>query len=130
MRYAATASRRGGTVKRTGWLALAVAASMAIAACGGGKSSGGGLGDTSTTAKPTDVCTGKTLSASETGVSSTDIKVTVMADVGSPLSPGLFQGSMDGIKAWADYVNANGGLACRHVVVAQADFVHSYRHFR
>ena len=25
-----------------------------------------------------------------------------MADVGSPLSPGLFQGSIDGVKAWAD----------------------------
>ena len=108
-------------MKRSGWLALAVATTMAVAACSSSGSKGGGLGGTTTSAKAKDVCTGKTMEASETGISATDIKVTVMADVGSPLSPGLFQGSMDGVTAWADYVNANGGLACRHVVVEQAD---------
>jgi hypothetical protein len=112
-------------VKRSGWLALVVASSMAVAACGGGSSKngngGGGLGDTTTTAKAKDVCTGKTLTASEVGISKSTITVTVMADVGSPLSPGLFQGSMDGVNAWADSVNAAGGLACRKVVVKEVD---------
>jgi ABC-type branched-subunit amino acid transport system substrate-binding protein len=109
-------------VKRTGWLAVLVALSLAVAACGG-KSSGGssGLGGATTAPKAKDVCTGKTLTSSEVGISPTTITVTVMADVGSPLSPGLFQGSMDGVSAWAKYVNANGGLACRQVVVKEVD---------
>jgi ABC-type branched-subunit amino acid transport system substrate-binding protein len=109
-------------VKRTGWLAVIVALSLTVAACGS-KSSGGsnGLGGPTTTAKAKDVCTGKTLTSSEVGITATTITVTVMADVGSPLSPGLFQGSMDGVNAWAKYVNANGGLACRQVVVKQVD---------
>jgi hypothetical protein len=96
---------------------------MAVAACSSSSKSsgGGGLGGSTTTAKAQSDCTGKTLTASETGVSPTDITVTVMADVGSPLSPGLFQGSIDGVKAWANYVNANGGLACRQVIVKTAD---------
>ena len=51
----------------------------------------------------------------------TTITVTVIADTGSPLRPGLFQGSVDAVKAWAKYINANGGLACRQVVVKTAD---------
>ena len=109
-------------MKRAGWLALAIATSMAIAACGSsGGGSDDGLGGGNTTTSATDACKGKTLEASETGVTATDIKVTVMADVGSPLRPGLFQGSVDGVNAWAQYVNANGGLACRNVTVVEAD---------
>jgi hypothetical protein len=49
------------------------------------------------------------------------ITVTVIADVQNAFKPGLFKGSWDGVKAWADYVNANGGLACRQVVVKTSD---------
>ncbi len=108
-------------MKRTGWLALAVALSLTIAACGGSGKGGDSLGGATTTTKSGTDCTGKTLTASEVGVSPTTITVTVIADVGSPLSPGLFQGSMDGVKAWAAYANANGGVACRKIVVKQAD---------
>jgi ABC-type branched-subunit amino acid transport system substrate-binding protein len=97
---------------------------MAVAACGssgGGDDGGLGGGSSTTASKASDACKGKTLEASETGVTPTEIRVTVMADVGSPLSPGLFQGSMDGVNAWAAYINANGGLACRRVVVTQSD---------
>ena len=54
-------------------------------------------------------------------MSPTRITVSVIADTGSPLRPGLFQGSVDGVKAWASYINANGGLACRQVVVKALD---------
>jgi ABC-type branched-subunit amino acid transport system substrate-binding protein len=108
-------------VKRTGWLALAVALLMAISACSSSGKSDSGLGGPTSTSKGTDVCKGKTLESSEVGVTPTEIKVTVMADVGSPLSPGLFQGSMDGVNAWAQWVNDNGGLACRKVSVVEAD---------
>jgi len=45
----------------------------------------------------------------------------VIADTGSSLRPGLFQGSVDAVKAWAEYINANGWLACRDVVVKALD---------
>jgi ABC-type branched-subunit amino acid transport system substrate-binding protein len=111
-------------VRRFGWPVVLVALALVGAvACGGSKSSGDdGLGGNTTTPTSAPVeCTGKTLTAGEIGVTPTEIKVTVMADVGSPLSPGLFQGSIDGVKAWADYVNANGGLACRQVTVETSD---------
>lgn len=64
-----------------------------------------------------DPCADVTLEAVEIGVSAETIKVIVMADVDSPLAPGLFQGSVDGVEAWADHVNSEGGLACRQVEV-------------
>ncbi len=100
---------------------MAVALSLAIAACSSSSGGGGSLGGSSTTAKSANDCAGKTLTSSDIGVSPTDITVTVIADIGSPLSPGLFQGSIDGVKAWAASVNAKGGLACRQVRVVQAD---------
>jgi ABC-type branched-subunit amino acid transport system substrate-binding protein len=79
---------------------------------------GDGDGTTTTTeAPPADPCADVTLEATEIGVSEDTIKVIVMADVDSPLAPGLFQGSVDGVMAWADKVNAEGGLACRQVEV-------------
>jgi ABC-type branched-subunit amino acid transport system substrate-binding protein len=111
-------------VKRSAWLAVVVASSLAFAACSSSGSGGsGGLGGNTSpsTTGANDACKGKTLTASEIGVTPSTITVTVMADVGSPLSPGLFQGSMDGVNAWAKYANANGGLACRRVVVKQVD---------
>src|SRR6266550_1084949 len=95
---------------------------MAVAACSSSSKGGGSLGGgASTTANANSTCAGKTLQASEVGVSPTDITVTVIADVGNPLSPGLFQGSMDGVNAWAQSVNAAGGLACRRVKVLKKD---------
>lgn len=80
----------------------------------------GGEGDgtpTTTEAAAADPCEGVTLEATEIGVSEDTIKVIVMADVDSPLAQGLFQGSVDGMMAWAEKVNADGGLACREVEV-------------
>jgi Periplasmic binding protein len=41
--------------------------------------------------------------------------------VGSPLAPGLFQGNLDALNAFAAFVNNNGGLACRKLVVKTWD---------
>src|SRR5260221_2357781 len=57
----------------------------------------------------------------EVGVTPTTITVTVVADVNNSVRPGLFKGSWDGVKAWGDYMNSKGGLACRHVIVKQGD---------
>ena len=62
-----------------------------------------------------------TLQASDVGVTPTDITVEVMADVGSPLAPGLFQGNVDAMNAYATYLNAHGGIACRKLVVRTWD---------
>jgi hypothetical protein len=97
---------------------------VGLAACGGGTDVDDGAGGDSTTTTPeddNDACEGVTLEASEVGVSPTDITITVTADTGSPLRPGLFQGSVDAVEAWAEAQNANGGLACRRVVVKAAD---------
>jgi ABC-type branched-subunit amino acid transport system substrate-binding protein len=55
------------------------------------------------------------------GITPTDITVEVMADVGSPLAPGLFQGNFDAMNAYANYVNAHGGIGCRKLVVKTWD---------
>jgi ABC-type branched-subunit amino acid transport system substrate-binding protein len=73
-----------------------------------------------TTAAP-NPCTGVTLQATDVGITPTDITVEVMADVGSPLAPGLFQGNFDAMNAFATYVNAHGGIACRQLKVTTWD---------
>jgi len=62
------------------------------------------------------------LTASDVGISPTEIHIGVIADTGSSLAPGLFQGSVDGVQAWAKYMNEKeGGLAGRKIVVDTYD---------
>jgi ABC-type branched-subunit amino acid transport system substrate-binding protein len=70
---------------------------------------------------PADPCEGVTLEATDTGVTADTITVVAMADVESPLAPGLFKGAWDGVQAWADKLNSEGGLACRQIEVIQWD---------
>ncbi|MGQ0823687.1 MAG: ABC transporter substrate-binding protein [Actinomycetota bacterium] len=116
-------------MQRLRWLALVFALILAVAACGG-DDDGEGLGGGDTTAPEAsdttggdgaDECADATLEATEVGVTPEQITITVAADVGSTLRPALFQGSMDAINGWAEWVNANGGLACRDVVVEEYD---------
>ena len=108
-------------------LIVAVVVVLATSACGGGKEvKGPGPGQPSGTTAPTNTkpsyCDGATLTAPEVGVTADTITVTVMADTGSSIRPALFLGSVNGVKAWGDYVNATfGGVACRKVVVKEAD---------
>ena len=74
------------------------------------------------TTLPADFCdNAPERESSEIGVSKDKITLLVMADVGSTLAPGLFQGSIDGAKAWAEHVNKNGGLACRQIELIEHD---------
>jgi ABC-type branched-subunit amino acid transport system substrate-binding protein len=96
--------------------------SALVAACGG-------RGDDSTesaatTSQPAasgsnnaDLCAKEKPQATEIGVTADKITIEVMADVGSSLAPGLFQGNHDALAAFAKYVNANGGIACRDLEV-------------
>jgi len=63
--------------------------------------------------------------ATEIGVSATEIHIAVVADVDNPIIPGLFQGAVDGVRGAADYLNSKaggGGIAGRKLVV---DFIDS-----
>ena len=60
--------------------------------------------------------------ATEVGVTDKEIRVAVIADVDNTLAPSLFQGSVAGVNGWAKFVNANGKLAGRKIVV---DFIDS-----
>ena len=62
-----------------------------------------------------------TLEATDTGVTADTITVQVMADTGSALAPGLFQGNIDALKGFEKYINANGGIGCRQLKVEEWD---------
>ncbi len=60
--------------------------------------------------------------ATEIGVTAKTINIAVVADVDNPIAPNVFKGVVDGAQAGAKYVNANGGVAGRKLVV---DFIDS-----
>ncbi|HZP30891.1 MAG TPA: ABC transporter substrate-binding protein [Acidimicrobiia bacterium] len=60
--------------------------------------------------------------ATEIGVTADTIRIAVIADVNTPLAPGLFKAAPDAVEAWGKYINAHGGLAGRKV---QVDFIDS-----
>jgi ABC-type branched-subunit amino acid transport system substrate-binding protein len=62
-----------------------------------------------------------TAPGTDVGLTTTTIKVGLIADVNNALVPGLFQKSVDAVKAWATDVNASGGLAGRKVTVDFCD---------
>src|SRR5262249_34656581 len=55
--------------------------------------------------------------ATDVGITDKEIHIAVIADVDNPIVPNLFLGSVDAVKGFAKYMNANGGLAGRKVVV-------------
>ncbi len=61
--------------------------------------------------------------AGEIGVTDDTIRIAVIADVENPIRPGLFEGSVEGVRAAADYINDHGGLAGRNLEV---DFIDSH----
>jgi hypothetical protein len=64
----------------------------------------------------------ESLEASDVGVTSTEIRIAVIADVDNPFQAGLFKGPSDAVPAWAKWMNTHGGLAGREVKV---DFIDS-----
>jgi hypothetical protein len=61
--------------------------------------------------------------ATEVGITSSTIRIGVIADVDNAAAPGLFAGSPAAVKAFATFMNAHGGLAHRKLVV---DFIDSH----
>jgi hypothetical protein len=64
---------------------------------------------------------GSAAPGTDVGLTATTIKIGMIADVDTSLAPGLFQKSVNAVKAWASIVNGNGGLAGRKVVVDFCD---------
>jgi ABC-type branched-subunit amino acid transport system substrate-binding protein len=103
---------------------VAVAAALFAASCGGrteepAGSEEPGAATTAPAAEGTGGidCTGEAPVATDVGVTADTITVEVMADVGASVAPGLFQANHDAMTAFAEYVNANGGIACRQLEV-------------
>ena len=59
--------------------------------------------------------------ASEVGVTATELHIAVIADVDTPLAPGAYAGARDAVQAFGKYINQQGGLAGRKVVVDYYD---------
>ncbi len=60
--------------------------------------------------------------ADDVGITADEIRLAVIADVDTPIQPGLFQASVDAVKAWAKVVNKEGGIAGRKIAI---DFIDS-----
>ncbi|MCU0309681.1 MAG: ABC transporter substrate-binding protein [Acidimicrobiales bacterium] len=110
-------------MKRYRWLAVLMVLGLVAAACSRDDETttneGGGSATTSAASNP--ACEGVTLEATDTGVTADTITIQVMADTGSPLAPGLFQGNVDAVEAFASFVNENGGVGCRDLEVETWD---------
>ncbi len=107
-------------MKRYRWLGLLLILGLVAAGCSRSDDSGNG-GGTTTTKAGSAGCDGVALQATDTGVTADTITIQVMADTGSPLAPGLFQGNVDAVKGFEKYINANGGLGCRQLKVETWD---------
>ena len=55
--------------------------------------------------------------ATEIGVTADEIHIATVADVDNSIAPGLFKGGVDGTTGAVKYINANGGIAGRKVVL-------------
>jgi len=103
-------------------LCLLLVVGLVAAACGrDDDETGQEQESTDTTSAADEACDGVTLEATDIGVTEDTITIQVMADTGSPLRPGLFQGNVDAINGFADYINENGGIGCRELVVEEWD---------
>ena len=56
--------------------------------------------------------------ATDVGVTATEIRIGVVADNDNPFVPGIFKGAADAVQGAAKYINANGGI-CRTRLVRQ-----------
>jgi ABC-type branched-subunit amino acid transport system substrate-binding protein len=55
--------------------------------------------------------------ATDVGVTADTIRIGVVADNDNPFVPGIFKGAADAVEGFAKYINANGGIAGRKLVV-------------
>jgi ABC-type branched-subunit amino acid transport system substrate-binding protein len=114
--------------RTTGFLAFLVVGGLIAAGCGGrddddSAATTASAGTTAASSETTGAATtaAEPTEATDVGITETEIHIGVVADVDTPLSPGLSQPLVAAVQAWGDQVNANGGLAGRQVVVTFYD---------
>lgn len=95
-------------------VATVMLASLALAACGSRAGNDGGSDSPATGA-----ASGNT--ASDTGVTATEIKVGVIAGLSSGLGPDTFSASLYGARAYFEALNAAGGVNGRTVKLVECD---------
>ena len=59
----------------------------------------------------------ETPKATEIGVDAKTIHIAISADVDNTIAPGLFKGGVDGVTGAVKYINANGGIGGRKLVL-------------
>jgi ABC-type branched-subunit amino acid transport system substrate-binding protein len=128
-------NKPGGAVSRVGrrfqararLLAIGgIAAVLLAAGCSSSSSSTGAAASSSAASSATGGASsaapsGPAAAGNDIGITATTIKVGLIADVNTSVQPGLFQKSVNAVKAWADIVNASGGVAGRKVTVDFCD---------
>jgi ABC-type branched-subunit amino acid transport system substrate-binding protein len=125
-----TSWRKTTVIATRGRLAAIAALAALLLAAGCSSASSSSPGSASGSTAPASAAASSATSAApagsagpgtDIGLTATTIRVGMIADVDTSLAPGLFQKSVNAVKAWADIVNANGGLAGRKVVVDFCD---------
>ena len=104
---------------------LLAAALLLLAACSSGRTdtvttAGGPSGSTGGTTA-TAGCDGVDLTATDTGITADRITLQTIADTGSQAIPGMANGSIEAVRAWAQMLNEQGGLACRQIEIRTFD---------
>jgi ABC-type branched-subunit amino acid transport system substrate-binding protein len=97
-----SAHAKGGTVRKRHWATGTVALLTAALV----------LGTAFTASAQADKPT-----ATDVGVTATEIRIGVVADNDNPFVPGIFKGAADAVQGAANYINANGGIAGRKLMV-------------
>lgn len=103
--------------RSTALLAGLVLAGAALAACGGSTKVGSGTTTSSTPAGGTSTA-GNTASAP--GITPTTVTVGQIADISEPVT-GLFKSAQVGAQAYFDYINSQGGVYGRQLVLDSHD---------
>ncbi|HEX3924771.1 MAG TPA: ABC transporter substrate-binding protein [Streptosporangiaceae bacterium] len=117
-------SGKSGRRARLSIVAATVLALIALAAgCSSSTSAAGGSspGGSAASASGGPSISGPAAPGTDTGLTSTTIRIAAIDDVNTPVQPGLFQRNVNAVEAWATMVNAHGGLAGRKVVVDFCD---------
>src|SRR5581483_8255757 len=104
-------------------LSVTLVASLGLAACGSSGSSStaktsGSTGSSSSSTTAAQSTAGNTASAP--GVTPTSITVGQIADISEPV-PGLFKSAQVALQAYAAYVNSQGGVNGRKLIVDSRD---------
>ena len=102
-------------------LSSSLVVSLALTACGSSSSSGGtakASGSTGTSTTASQSTAGNTASAP--GITPTTITIGQIADISEPV-PGLFKSAQVADQAYAKYINDQGGIYGRKIVVDSRD---------